>query len=109
MFGSTQCLHINNPRDGDGTDAPRDAEGFLEKLPPTPVYVDNKGTHATVNNPVATAQASKHLDIRFFKIRDHIRDKKLRVEFIRTHLNVADFFTIKNIIMGGSAFKNSDI
>ena len=28
--------------------------------------------------------------------RDHIRENKLRVNFIRTHLNVSDFFT-KNL------------
>ena len=42
---------------------------------------------------MSTAQASKHLDLRYFKVRDHIRERKLRVQFLRTHLNVADFFT----------------
>ena len=54
------------------------------------------GTSHTVNNPVSTAQASRHLDVRYFKVRDHIRENKLRVNFIRTHLNVSDFFT-KNL------------
>ena len=74
----------------------RDAKYFLDNLPPTPVYCDNKGTVSTVNNPISTAQASRHLDVRYFKARDHIRDKKMRVQFISTHLNVADFFT-KNL------------
>ena len=76
--------------------APRDAQAYLAKiseLAPTPIYVDNKGTTQTVNNPKSTAQASKHLDTRYFKVRDHIRERKLRVEFIRTHLNISDFFT----------------
>ena len=74
-------------------EAPRDADLFLKQLPPTPVFVDNKGTTQTVNNPTSTAQASKHLDTRYFKVRDHIRERKLRVQFIRTHVNVSDFFT----------------
>ena len=71
----------------------KDCEKFLSELPPTPIFEDNKGTWATVNNPVSTAQASKALDVRYFNTRDYIREGKLRVSFLRTHLNVADFFT----------------
>ena len=72
----------------------RDLEHHLDNMPPTPIMIDNKGTHATVNNPMSTAHASRHLDVRFFRVRDHIREKKkLRVHFVRTHLNVSDFFT----------------
>ena len=56
------------------------------------------------------AQASKALDTRYFVTRDYIREKKLRVNFIRTHVNVSDFFTkalgqpvfteFKDILMG---------
>ena len=54
---------------------------------------DNMGTWHTVNNPTSTAQASRHLDVRYFKVRDHIHDGKLRVHFLRTEHNVSDFFT----------------
>ena len=84
---STKCKHIVIQRPD------RDAKKFIDDLPPTPVYCDNKGTVQTINNPVSTAQASKHLDNRYFSCRDHIREGKLRVEFIRTHLNISDFFT----------------
>ena len=50
------------------------------------------------------------MDTRYFKVRDHIRERKLRVNFLRTHQNVSDFFTkalanplfadFKQIIMG---------
>ena len=58
-----------------------------------PIFEDNMGTWHTVNNPTSTAQASRHLDVRYFKVRDHISDGKLRVHFLRTELNVSDFFT----------------
>ena len=90
---SSKPTYYNSIHKGDAHNAPRDLDAFLKKMPPTPVFVDNKGTTQTVNNPMSTAQASKHLDTRYFKVRDHIREHKLRVQFIRTHLNVADFFT----------------
>ena len=80
-------------KQGTATQPPRDVEKYIDSLPPSPIMVDNKGTTQTVNNPMSTAQASKHLDLRYFKVRDHIRERKLRVQFLRTHLNVADFFT----------------
>ena len=102
--------HYVTKKAGTGAEAPRDAEEFMKQLPPTPVFGDNKGTTQTVNNPMSTAQASKALDTRYFVTRDYIREKKLRVNFIRTHVNVSDFFTkalgqpvfteFKDILMG---------
>ena len=93
--GVGKMQHVNFPlsptdaADGVG----KDCEKFLNELPPTPIFEDNKGTWATVNNPISTAQGCKHLDTRYFGTRDHIREGRLRVHFLRTHLNVADFFT----------------
>ena len=69
------------------------AKAHLKELPATPIFEDNMGTWHTVNNPTSTAQASRHLDVRYFKVRDHIHDGKLRVHFLRTEHNVSDFFT----------------
>ena len=80
-------------KDGTSTQSPRDSKTFIGNLPATPIFVDNKGTTRTVTNPVSTAQKSKHLDVRYFRIRDHIRDSKLRVHWIGAHWNVPDFFT----------------
>ena len=71
----------------------KSAKEHLKSLPATPIFEDNMGTWHTVNNPTSTAQASRHLDVRYFKVRDHISDGKLRVHFLRTDLNVSDFFT----------------
>ena len=62
-------------------------------MPPTPIFGDNLGTTVTVNNPVSAAWASRHLDRRHFKIRDRIKEGKLRVTFVPTKVNLADFFT----------------
>ena len=77
------------------TDFDRHAE--LEATPsttmaPTPILVDNKSVEFSVNNP-ETSQRTRHLDTRYFKIRDYIRDLSIRVRHIKTDVNVADFFT----------------
>ena len=81
---------------GTDTTASRDMTEFVDSLPPTPIFVDNKGTTQTANNPISSAQASKSLETRYFRVRDRIRDRKLRVNFLPTHLNAANFF-IKNL------------
>ena len=52
-----------------------------------------KGTTSTANNPVSAAWSSRHLDRRYFQVRDRIVEKKIRVTFCRTNSNLADFFT----------------
>ena len=61
-------------------------------LAPTPVPVDNKSVEFAVNNP-ETSQRTRHLDTRYFKVRDYIRDLDIRVRHIGTKFNPADFFT----------------
>ena len=61
-------------------------------LAPTIVAVDNKSVEFSVNNP-ETSQRTRHLDTRYFKVRDYIRDLSIRVRHIGTKFNPADFFT----------------
>ena len=61
-------------------------------LAPTVVAVDNKSVEFSVNNP-ETSQRTRHLDTRYFKIRDYIRDQFIRVRHVSTKYNPADFFT----------------
>ena len=59
----------------------------------TPViYCDNQGAAALARNPVGH-QRSKHIDIRYFFIREAIANGVLKVEYIATTDNVADIFT----------------
>jgi len=57
-----------------------------------PILCDNKGTVFTANNP-STDLNNKALEVRWFSIRDYVRDGLLRIFHIGTNLNVADFFT----------------
>ena len=54
---------------------------------------DNLGTTQTINNPDSTSQRSRHIDTRYFRIRQYVKSLQLRVSYVSTAHNVADFFT----------------
>jgi len=56
------------------------------------MYGDNLAAIFTANNPT-TSTRSRHLDIRFFKIRDYIKDHKLVFMHCAGTKNCADFCT----------------
>ena len=70
----------------------RKTERWIARLRPTWLLGDNQATIFTANNP-ETSQRSKHLEIRWFRVRDYVKDLTLRVRHIPTGGNVADFFT----------------
>ena len=59
---------------------------------PVPILCDNQGTVFTANNP-HQSQRSKHLDIRYFRVRQFIKQELLEVLHVPTEHNLADFFT----------------
>ena len=74
---------------------------WISKLRPTWLLGDNMSTTFTVNNP-ETSQRSKHLEIRWFRIRDYVKEGTLAVNHIRTGDNIADFFT--KALQGSESF-----
>ena len=95
-FAVPAVYHVREDDPTDVTDpfayADEKTERLVAKLRPTWLLGDNQGAIFTSNNP-ETSQRSKHLEIRWFRIRDYIKDSVLRVRHIRTGDNVADFFT----------------
>ena len=77
--------------DRHGDDVPPSAVS-QGSLAPTPIACDNQAVVAASGNP-ETSQRTRHLDMRYFKVRDYIRQQQVRVRHIRTDVNVADFFT----------------
>ena len=69
-----------------------DVETAPPQLAPTPVLGDNKSVEFAVNNP-ETSQRTRHIETRYFKIRDYVRNLYIRVRHIGTDFNVSDFFT----------------
>ena len=75
------------------TDAMRPEHITKEQaLKPTWLLGDNQSAIFTSTNP-ETSQRSKHLEIRWFRIRDYIKNLDIQVRHIRTGDNIADFFT----------------
>ena len=72
-----------------------------QALAPTWLLGDNQSAIFTSNNP-ETSQRSKHLEIRWFRIRDYIKDLSIQVRHIRTGDNIADFFT--KALQGNESF-----
>ena len=63
------------------------------ELDPLMIFNDNLGTTQTINNPDATSQRVKHIDNRYLRIRQYVKARAIRVSYIGTDLNIADFFT----------------
>jgi hypothetical protein len=58
----------------------------------TPVHIDNKGAGHMAENMVNNKR-TKHIDIRYHFVRHYIRDKKVELFHVPTHLNVSDILT----------------
>lgn len=63
-----------------------------EQNTPTKIYCDNKSAIALSKNPVFHGR-SKHIDIRFHKIRELIAEKEVVIEYCPTEEQIADIFT----------------
>ena len=79
------------------TETESPAQATLERTRPahlaaTPILGDNKSSIHTCVNP-DTSLRSRHLEVRWFKIRDYITEQLLRVHHIPTECNVSDHFT----------------
>jgi hypothetical protein len=56
------------------------------------IYVDNKSAIKLSKNPVQHGR-SKHIDTRFHFLRDHVKQKTIKLEYCNTKKQVADIFT----------------
>ncbi|GKC92196.1 retrovirus-related pol polyprotein from transposon TNT 1-94 [Tanacetum coccineum] len=56
-----------------------------------PTFCDNTSATAILNNPVLHSQ-TKHIDIRYHFIKDHILKRKIELHFIPTQYQLADNF-----------------
>ena len=59
---------------------------------PVIIRVDNQAAIALANNPVLH-QRSKHIDIRYFRIREEVKAERIKLVYVPTGENLADIFT----------------
>ena len=64
----------------------------IPQQPPPMLWCDNKSTVALTQDPIFSAR-SKHIEARYFFIRELINNGRLRVAHISGKANVADIFT----------------
>ncbi|KAK6163564.1 hypothetical protein DH2020_000428 [Rehmannia glutinosa] len=57
-----------------------------------PIMCDNTSAIATTQNPVLHSR-TKHIDVRYHFIRDHVEKKDITLEYISTEKQLADIFT----------------
>ena len=67
----------------------RDYDQIFSKIP---ILCDNSSAIAIANNPVLHSR-SKHIDIRYHFIRDHVSKGDVELHFIPTEYQLADLFT----------------
>ena len=59
---------------------------------PTPIYADNQGAIFNASNPTQERR-TKHIDVRYHKIREFVEDKVVELFFVEGSQNPADIFT----------------
>lgn len=60
--------------------------------PPTAIFEDNNGCIKVANNPI-TSPRTKHIQVKFFYVRERVLRREVELVDIDTSLNVADTFT----------------
>ena len=65
--------------------------GFEQTIPST-IYCDNKSAIHIATNEVISSK-TKHIDIKYHFIRNHIQNGDIKLEYIPSAQNLADFFT----------------
>ena len=58
-----------------------------------PVFQDNQSTMALVKKGYSTSNNTRHINIRYFFIKDRVDNSELKIEYIPTDEMLADFFT----------------
>ena len=59
---------------------------------PVHIYVDNQGAIALSKNQIVNNR-SKHIDVKYHFVREHVINEKIKLIYIRTDENLADILT----------------
>ena len=67
------------------------AQGY--DIPPVTVYQDNQAAIKLCENGVNSSARTRHIDIRYFFIKDRIDNGDIKVEYLHTKSMIADYLT----------------
>jgi hypothetical protein len=67
-------------------------ELHVEYVSPITIKIDNQAAINLSKNAV-NHQRTKHIDIRYFRIREEVENKRIRVEYVPTDQNISDLLT----------------
>ena len=62
-------------------------------IPPVTVYQDNQAAIRLMENGFTSSSRTRHIDIRYFFIKDRIENGDVRIEYLHTKQMIADFLT----------------
>lgn len=69
-------------------------EGQGYEVSDTVIYQDNESAmKLAINGRMSSGKLTRHIDNRYFWIKDRLKSDNMRIEHCRTHLMIADFFT----------------
>ena len=68
------------------------ALGYMDKDTAFPIFGDNRGSITLANNP-SDHQKSKHLDVRYFFVRQKVEEERIKIHWVETKDQLADLFT----------------
>lgn len=63
------------------------------KLGAIKIYQDNKSTIALINKGHSTSQRTRHINIKYFYLKDRITENEIKVEYIESKKMLADILT----------------
>jgi hypothetical protein len=72
-------------------------------IKPSAIYVDNLPTINAITKENSNAKRRKHMDVRYFFMREHIKNGNIELKHIDSEYNIADFNT--KILSGGLFYK----
>jgi hypothetical protein len=64
----------------------------MPEVAPTPLYIDNESAKLIIEN-ASSAKRTKHIDIKYFHIRELVEKGEIKLCSINTEDNTADMFT----------------
>ena len=63
------------------------------KMGPVTVYQDNQSAMSLVKRGYSASEKTRHVNIRYFFVKDRVDSRELHIEYLPTEDMVADFFT----------------